>query len=119
MYAARMVILSSYIFLLGFWTFFLLYLLPTKLAFGISFIIFSYEAHTDERGDRNGSWNLGERFKIVHNLIKLGIGPYAYNIAYYHASHHEYPWVNGRKLSLLTDSNYGLGGNLLTRQLYF
>lgn len=100
-YPIRMIILISYIALIGLENYLLLYLLATKVAYSISFYLFSYEAHTNNDGDRVDVVNLVGPFPL---LSKLLIGPYAYNIAHCHAAHHAFPWVSGRKLNLLDEN---------------
>lgn len=120
-YAFRIITLVLYVSILGPWAYFFLYLLPSKVAFALSFFVFSYEAHTDVQGQRSGFYNLIGRFPIISTLTKWTIGPYAYNIAFYHATHHEFPWMSGRKLSSITNRSaqelYGV--TLSTRQLAY
>jgi fatty acid desaturase len=99
---ARLAIFFTYVYVLGFSNYLFLFFLPSKLSYGLSFYIFSHESHTNTVGLREGSYNLIPRFSFVHKLLKLVIGVYGYNIAYFHNTHHTYPWISGKKLHTVT-----------------
>lgn len=100
-YPIRIALLIGYIALIGLEDYLLLYLLATKVAYSIAFYLFSSEAHTNDNGEKEGVVNLDGPTPF---LSKLFIGPYAYNIAHLHATHHAYPWVSGRKLHWINEA---------------
>lgn len=110
-------LLLGYIYLLGFWTFALLFFIPAKLAWGIGFLLFSYESHIDEHGIREGSFNLEPQSALLRMLLKLLVGPYAYYVAFSHASHHAYPRASGRKRGRLSGLREQKNTRLPAREL--
>lgn len=97
----RIGLFVAYIQVLGPADFLFLFFIPAKLAWGIGFLLFSYESHINEHGEREGTYNLEPRSALLRFLLKLSVGPYAYYVAFSHASHHVYPQVSGRKIGRL------------------
>jgi fatty acid desaturase len=121
LYLMRLLVLGAFIYIAGWQAYVLLFFIPAKLSYGLSFFIFSHEAHTDHEGKREGVYNLRVRFPLIHRSLKLIIGPYAYHIAHHHANHHEYPWVSGRKLGLISErvAEAENAGGIATRRLFY
>ncbi len=119
LYVARLAIFTIVIYIIGLTNFFIFAFLPSKLAFSLSFFIFSHEAHKSRRGLHNGIYNLTSRFPFVHNLLMLVIGRCAYYVAHDHATHHQYPWVSGRKLRLASDRVVSQGLSISSRQAFY
>ncbi len=119
LHTGRMLVLAGYVALVGVENYLLLFLLPTKLAFALSFLVFSYESHTDATGKPRSIWNLKPRLTLLNRAIYWSIGPYAYNIAYHHATHHAYPWVSGVKLSDVRGPDFPLAHGFPERSVLF
>lgn len=117
-YCLRILLLICFVFNVGFLAYLALFFVPSKLSYGLSFLIFSHEAHTNELGERKGTYNLSLSWSFITKLLKIFVGPYGFNIAFNHANHHLYPWVSGRKLGLITQEEDTASENkLLNRQL--
>jgi hypothetical protein len=105
----RVLLFAIFLHTVGWQNFLLLFYIPSKISFSIGFLIFSYESHTDgEGGSHDTTYNLNPRFNFVHNLLKLSIGSYAYNNAFNHATHHQFPWASGKRLGSICNHKYGL-----------
>lgn len=118
-YVLRMFLLSLYIYTVGFEAFVILYLIPTKIAYALTFMTFSYETHIDDTGTPNGSWNLQPHLKLINQIIKVLIGKQAYNIAYYHATHHKYPLIAGKQLNYVNNEVISQQFRLPERHIIF
>lgn len=97
----RMSILAMFISVVGPVSYFVLFFVPTKISYGVGFLLFSHESHTNEVGERCSAFNLLTQSKALSKVLELVLGPYAFNIAFRHATHHLYPWVSSRKLDFL------------------
>lgn len=119
LYAFRLTVWFAYVAIIGLENYVLLFLLPAKIALALGFTVFSYECHTDNAGRRRGTTNLRARFPSIHKLIKFLIGPYSYNSSHFHAVHHAYPWISGRKLGIIRENRYGSMPEFPTRMSLF
>ena len=119
LFGGRQLVLAGYILLIGMESYLLVYLLATKIAFALSFLVFSFESHTNRVGEPHGVWNLTPRLTVLNRLILWVIGPYAYNIAYHHASHHAYPWISGARLPDVQGAAFPLENIFAERRVPF
>jgi fatty acid desaturase len=101
--AARIALFLVYIYIVGIQDFFFLFFVPSKISWGIGFLLFSYESHFDSETECSGNYNLEPQSLFLRRLFKYLVGPYGYYVAFSHASHHLYPQVSGRKIGLLLE----------------
>lgn len=83
LYALRLAVYAAYIYMLGLTTFLLLFFIPAKIAWGLGFMLFSYESHISPQGkrERDDGYNLEPKSAIMRFLLKSSAGPYAYYVA--------------------------------------
>ncbi|MFB2772481.1 fatty acid desaturase [Pelatocladus sp. BLCC-F211] len=113
----RIAVFLAYIYFIGLQNIFFLFFIPSKLSWGIGFLLFSYESHISSKGDRDGNYNLEPHSGVLRNFLKLLVGPYAYYVAFSHASHHMYPQISGRKIGQLLEHLKERGISLPARQV--
>ncbi len=103
LWAIRAVILAGFIYWVGLETYLVLYLLPVKIATAVLYLLFSYEAHTDDQGEPRGTYNFRPKWVVPGSLARYLVGRVACNGSYYHATHHRYPWISGNRLHTATE----------------
>lgn len=96
--AVRSVVLAVFVYVVGVEVYLVLYLLPSKIANAVLYMLFSYDVHTDDDGERRGNHNFLPMWSAPGTLARWFIGRVAYNGSYHHATHHRYPWVRGDRL---------------------
>lgn len=103
LWAVRCAILAVFIYVVGLEAYLAFYLLPVKIATAVLYLVFSYDAHTDDDGRRRGSYNISPKWVVPALLARPLVGQVACNASYYHATHHRYPWISANRLHRATE----------------
>lgn len=103
LYSLRLAFLAFAVSQIGFASYLLYFLLPSKLAYLFGFLIFALECHIDEN-DVRGIFNVELRWPIVQKVLRVAAGPFTYNGTFFHAVHHRFPRVSSVHLERIAPS---------------